>query len=120
MKNEATISVGGQIALSFPGEACLRCMEIITEESLGRDKEEYVESGAPDQQVVSMNGVLASEAVNVFLKLITGYAPAFAPPRYLVYNGLKHELSAHPFLGVGAAACPHYPVTNAGDRIGIG
>lgn len=120
VKDGMTISVGGQIALSSPGDACLRCMEIVTEENLGRDKEEYVESGAPEQQVVSMNGLLASEAVNAFLMLVTGYATAFPPPRYIVYNGLTHELGAHPFFGLGPTACPHYLVENAGDRVGIG
>jgi hypothetical protein len=95
-------------------------MEVITEANLARDKEEYLEAGAPEQQVISMNGLLASEAVNLFLALVTGYSNPLALPRYLVYHAMRHELTPHPFFGEGTQHCPHYPVEDAGDRIGVG
>lgn len=95
-------------------------MEVITESNLAQDRDEYLEAGAPEQQVISMNGVLASEAVNLFLAVVTGYSGTLPLPRYLVYNAMRHELMAHPFFGEATDRCPHYPVEDAGDRIGVG
>lgn len=114
---EQVTSAAGQVVLSSPGRACLRCMEVIDEINLARDKEEYVETGEPDQQVISMNGVLASEAVNIFICLVTGYARRYQIPRYLTYNALLHELKPHPFFGFSNEACNHYPIKDAGDQI---
>jgi molybdopterin/thiamine biosynthesis adenylyltransferase len=111
------ISAAGQIVLSAPGGPCLRCMDVVTEETLARDREEYMETGAPEQQVISMNAVLAGEAVTTFLALITGFAGGHVIPRYIVYNALLHEMAAHPFFGSAAPECPHYPLGDAGDRI---
>ncbi|HET9342936.1 MAG TPA: ThiF family adenylyltransferase [Candidatus Eremiobacteraceae bacterium] len=108
-------AVGGQVASSLPGGPCLRCMHIVTDDSLAGDREEYV-AGAPEQQVISMNGLLASQAVNTALALITGYGRDHRPPLYLVYDGLRHELRRHPFYPE-THVCPHYDVADAGRRI---
>jgi molybdopterin/thiamine biosynthesis adenylyltransferase len=69
----------GQVIVSRPGQPCLRCW-FITDPVLERERRErppgYDRSpDAPgDPQVVSMNGVLASEACNCVLDLITGYS----------------------------------------------
>jgi len=119
VERNVVVSAAGQVVLSIPGEPCMRCMEVVNETNLARDKEEYVEGGAPDQQVISMNGLLASEAVNLFLALATGYSIGLPLPRYLVYNALRHELAPHPFFGTDSAICPHYPLEDAGDRVGV-
>lgn len=69
----------GQVIVSRPGQPCLRCW-FITDPVLEREHRErppgYDRSpDAPgDPQVISMNGVLASEACNCALDLITGYS----------------------------------------------
>lgn len=69
----------GQVIVSRPGQPCLRCW-FITDPVLEREKRERPlgydrNPDAPgDPQVVSMNGVLASEACNCVLDLITGYS----------------------------------------------
>lgn len=110
----AVTAIGGQVVSSLPGGPCLRCMHVVTDDSLAADREEYV-AGAPEQQVVSMNGLLASQAVNTALALMTGYGRAHRPPLYLAYDGLRHELRRHPIYP-GTEACPHYDVADAGLR----
>jgi len=107
-------AVGGQVVTSLPGGPCLECMKIITAESLAADREEYI-SGSPEQQVVSMNGLLASQAVNTVLSLITGFGGPYRPPVYLTYDGLLHEMRPHP-LYPDSEPCSHYVVADAGHR----
>lgn len=104
------VGIGGQVFTSTPGGPCLRCANILTDEALARDREEYV-AGAPEQQVVSMNGLLASQAVNTGIWILTRYAPAFPPPLHIFYDGLAHELRPNKFL---PAHCPHYSLESAG------
>ncbi len=103
--------IGGQVFTSLPGGPCMRCAEIITDERLAADREEYV-AGAPEQQVVSMNGILASQAVTGAIALLTDFAPAFPMPPWLQYDGLLHELKTPsvPLLG----PCPHHSLALAG------
>lgn len=69
----------GQVIVSRPGAPCLRCW-FITDPLLARERQEKPPGydrnpDAPgDPQVISMNGVLASEACNCVLDLITGYS----------------------------------------------
>jgi molybdopterin/thiamine biosynthesis adenylyltransferase len=69
----------GQVIASRPGRPCLRCW-FITDPVLERERRERPPGydrnpAAPgDPQVVSLNGVLASEACNCVLDLITGYS----------------------------------------------
>jgi molybdopterin-synthase adenylyltransferase len=98
--------------VSLPGGTCLRCAGVIRDDLLGADREEYVAS-APEQQVVSMNGLLASEAVTAAIFLITGCTPGYDVPAHLIYDGLAHELRKNRFL---PHACSHYALTEAGWR----
>lgn len=107
-------AIGGQVVTSLPNGPCLECVGVATPARLAGDREEYV-AGAPEQQVVSMNGLLASQAVNTTLALLTDYGGSHRPPMYLAYDGLRHELRRHP-LFPETAACPHYPVAEAGHR----
>ena len=78
--DETTVlAIGGQIVTSVPGGPCLWCAEVLTDEALLLDRQEYL-AGRPEQQVVSLNGILASQAVSGMLSLMTGYAPGFPVP----------------------------------------
>ncbi len=111
--DEKTIlAVGGQIVTSVPGGPCLRCAEVVTEEALLLDRQEYL-AGRPEQQVVSMNGLLASQAVTGMLCLMTAYAPDFSLPTVIRYDGLCHLLKPDRYI---TGPCPHYPLDCAGWR----
>jgi molybdopterin/thiamine biosynthesis adenylyltransferase len=82
----------GQVIASLPGEPCLRCF-FLTDSVLAWEREHrppgYDQNpDAPgDPQVVSMNGVLASEACNTVLDLITGYSGGRRGARQWQYDG---------------------------------
>ncbi len=107
-------AVGGQVVTSLPGGPCLQCVRVVTDESLAADREEYV-AGAPEQQVVSMNGILASQAVNTVVALMTNYGGEHRPPTYVTYDGLRHEVRRH-LVFPESDICVHYDVADAGYR----
>ena len=53
--------VSGQVVLSTPGEPCLRCLQLVTEERLKAEAQRYGVAGSRPQ-VIWPNGVLASTA----------------------------------------------------------
>lgn len=107
----SVIGIGGQVFCSMPGRVCMQCVAIVTEEGMSHDREEYA-VGDPDQQVISLNGVLASQAADTAISLLTGFAPQF-PPRCLVrYDGLLHRMLPDP--DAERIVCRHYPGSNAG------
>jgi molybdopterin/thiamine biosynthesis adenylyltransferase len=106
-------AAGGQIVVSLPGGPCLRCAEVVTDSALAADREEYGDN-AIEQQVVSMNGVLASTAVTAGVALLTEYAPLFPPPPVLLYDGLTYEVRVDE---CGTVPCPHYLLEDAGWRM---
>ncbi len=113
-EDETTVlAIGGQIVTSVPGGPCLRCAEVVTEEALLLDRQEYV-AGRPEQQVVSLNGILASQAVSGMLNLMTGYAPAFPVAAVIRYDGLTHTMKPDRYV---QGPCPQYPLDAAGWRI---
>lgn len=67
--------VGGQVALSLPGDLCMRCMGLITNARLSQEASRYGQAGAA-AQVVWTNGALASAAVNLIVQLFTPWPPA--------------------------------------------
>lgn len=106
----AVTAIGGQIVTSMPNGACLRCAGVITDDALAEDREEYADSHI-EQQVISMNGLLASQAVTSGIALLANYAPKFPPPAVLRYDGLLHEMRPDGWLN---KTCPHFPLTDAG------
>lgn len=112
-EDETTLlAIGGQIMTSVPGGPCLWCAEVVTEEALLLDRQEYL-AGRPEQQVVSFNGILASQAVSGMLNLMIGYAPRFPVPAVIRYDGLTHTMTPDRYI---KAPCPHYPLDLAGWR----
>lgn len=104
-------SIGGQIVTSLPGGPCLRCVEVVTDAGIIADREEYV-VGAPAQQVISMNGLLASQAVNNALVLLTHYANPFKVPPIIRFDGLLHRMQ--PDAEEAEDGCTHYAVDGSG------
>src|SRR5207249_508882 len=73
--------MGGQIILSMPGEACMRCLGFITEKNLAEEEGRYGDAG-PRPQVVWGNGALASAAVGVAIELLTNWTRHAHAPIY--------------------------------------
>ncbi len=109
-------SIGGQIAISMPGRPCLRCMGIITNEGLSEEARQYGAAGGRPQ-VVWPNGLLASAAVGMFVKLITPWERAVKFPILLEYDGDAQTLlpsNKLPYLE--DVCCPHFAgLTAIGD-----
>jgi molybdopterin/thiamine biosynthesis adenylyltransferase len=93
-KEERLTLAHGQLIVSIPGLACLRCW-FLTDATLAQEPEPGYDRDpeAPgDPQVVSMNGVLASEACNCVLDMITAYSGGTRGARVWRYDGRAGEL----------------------------
>jgi molybdopterin/thiamine biosynthesis adenylyltransferase len=109
---EQLATADGQVIVSLPGNPCLRCF-FVTDAVLERERRDrppgYDENpDAPgDPQVVSMNGVLASEACNCVLDLVTGYSGGRRGARQWQYDGRAGQLMPHdlPSARPGCEAC---------------
>ncbi len=87
-------SIGGNVHTFIPGDFCARCTGFITQEKLdaetgGRGRS-YLE-GVPEAQVVSFNGLVASQAASEVLQLLVGYAPG-PRPRFKKFDGFQGTL----------------------------
>jgi molybdopterin/thiamine biosynthesis adenylyltransferase len=109
-------SIAGQIAISMPGRPCLRCMGIITDEGLSEEARQYGAAGGRPQ-VVWPNGLLASAAMGMFVKLITAWERAVKFPILLEYDGDAQMLvPSNKLLYLENVYCPHFAeLTAIGD-----
>jgi molybdopterin-synthase adenylyltransferase len=105
--------IAGQVALSFTGGPCLRCMGIVTEDSLELEAGNYCSAGG-NPQVVWPNGVLASTAVGLAIQMLTPWQPVPVETAYLHYDGNLGTISESHRLAAWTR-CPHYPCDQRGD-----
>ena len=109
--------VSGQVILSTPGAACLRCCGLITDERLKQEAKKYGAAGGRPQ-VVWSNGVLASTAVGLLTQIVTPWfldPPAFV---YLEYDGNKGTVSRSAHMDIYTdRVCPHHPLDETGDPL---
>jgi len=105
--------MAGQVILSAPGHACMKCLGFISPEKLAIEAQQYGAAG-PRPQVVWPNGVLASTAVGLAVEALTGWARSSNGPCYLCYDGNKSMLTEHVRAEYAPKECLHYPVANAG------
>lgn len=126
---DGSFLISGQVIQSIPGAPCLRCLGFITPYKLQIEAERYGEAGA-NPQVVWPNGVLASTAIGLCMKLLTPWATDDARElEYLSYDGnagtvIRSRLAD----AVAAEACMHhlpgdvgyqrFKFTSAGDPPG--
>lgn len=100
--------LAGQVILSMPGQWCMRCMGVLTDERLAREAELYGTAGGRPQ-VVWPNGVLGSLAVGVFVQLITPWHRRHRQVEYLEYDGNNQTVKSSNILKViGGTVCRHY------------
>jgi molybdopterin-synthase adenylyltransferase len=119
-KDEQLTIAQGQVIVSVAGLACLRCW-FIDDATLKREREERPpgydrDPDAPgDPQVVSMNGVLASEACNSVIDLITGFSRGSRGAKIWRYDGRSGELESGE-LPSRRPACEACAEEGLGDR----
>jgi hypothetical protein len=109
--------IGGQVILSMPGKACLRCCGLITEERLAMEAKKYGAAGSRPQ-VVWSNGVLASTAVGLITQLLTPWYTE--PPEfvYLDHDGNRGTLMLNDRMeSLRKKICPHHPSEETGDPL---
>ncbi|MBK8229366.1 MAG: ThiF family adenylyltransferase [Candidatus Eisenbacteria bacterium] len=101
--------IGGQIMTLVPGSACMWCMGYLSDtklrSELGGRERSYLGQTPGTGQVVSLNGVLASQATTEVLRLLTGFAEVERGTRRLSFNGVSGSLE-HWSLE-RSAACSH-------------
>ena len=107
-------TIAGQVAISVPGELCLECMAVYTQQQLEAEAQSYGD-GSPAPQVVWSNAILASIAVDQVVELATGWRQRPTTCRLFRYEapafvGPAVELAALPQL------CTHFPLAQAGPE----
>lgn len=120
VEETGTISIGGHVATFIPGGFCKWCIDYLTKEKLdaetgGRPKS-YFKGADKQAQVVSMNGVLASQAVTEVLQLLTGFRSNDDEMVIRKFDGIEGTLEK---WGVKKkASCNHCRfVLGAGDPV---
>jgi molybdopterin/thiamine biosynthesis adenylyltransferase len=120
-KDERLAVADGQVIVTLPGGACMRCFfltdDLLEHERVDRPPGYDENPDAPGQaQVVSMNGVLASEACNCVLDLITGYSGGRRGARRWQYEGRSGKLEPTD-LPSRRADCPACAEEGLGDPL---
>ncbi|MBB1090448.1 ThiF family adenylyltransferase [Rhodopseudomonas palustris] len=107
--------IAGQVVLSAPGGPCLRCCHVVTETLLEKEAKKYGEAGS-NPQVVWPNGVLASSAVGLLVRLVTPWASTERRGAYLEYDGnLGTVTESQRMTYMKPGHCRHYPADELGD-----
>jgi molybdopterin/thiamine biosynthesis adenylyltransferase len=96
IEKTGAIEIGGHVGTFIPGGFCKWCIGYLTKERLdgetgGRPKS-YFKGADKQAQVVSMNGVLASQAVTEVLQLITGFRPDDDEMTIRKFDGIEGTL----------------------------
>jgi hypothetical protein len=77
-ESDPRVSIGGNVITLIPGGFCLWCCGFLSEEKLALERNgpnrSYFQNRTGEAQVVSFNGIVASQAANEVLQLLTGFA----------------------------------------------
>ncbi len=87
-------AISGNIFTYVPGQACMWCTGFLSKEKLAKETggrgRPYLETkDGADSNVLSFNGVLASQAVNDVLNLLLGFSKDPDQAIYRKYDGLE-------------------------------
>jgi hypothetical protein len=78
--DDASVTIGGNVITLIPGGFCMWCCGFLSKERLDGElagpNRSYFQDGAGEAQVVSLNGLVASQAVTEVLQLLTGFGGA--------------------------------------------
>jgi molybdopterin-synthase adenylyltransferase len=106
--------MSGQVILSMPGDACMKCLGFLTKENLALEAQKYGEA-CDNPQVVWALGNLASTAVGVFVDLVTDWTRSLRERVHLIYRGNTGIIKADNRLLYVTHQCPHYPLDQVGE-----
>jgi len=107
--------IGGQVALSTPGEHCLWCMGILDRQSIADEVRRYGAAGGRPQ-VVWPNGILASTAVGLFVQLVAAWHEHPISTAYLEYDGNSHTVKpSNRLAALAGRRCSHFHPADRGD-----
>jgi molybdopterin/thiamine biosynthesis adenylyltransferase len=119
-EDEKLLRADGQVIAVIPDSPCMRCTPLLSDAVLEREKRDRPPgydrnpNALGDPQVVSMNGTLASEATNIVLDLITGYARGARGAGWWQYDGRSGHLDPCP-LPPHREGCPACAEFGRGD-----
>lgn len=114
-KSEHGHTISGQIVVSLPGSPCMRCLGFLSDRLVSDEVQRYGVAGSRPQ-VIWPNGVLASTAVGLFVRMISPWRHDEKFPLYLEYDGNEPSLSPSRLLQFSNRACRHFSeVTDIGD-----
>jgi hypothetical protein len=85
------VTIGGNVLTVIPGGFCMWCCGFLSKEKLaaelrGPDRS-YFENRGGEAQVVSLNGLVASQAVTEVLQLLSGFAGSGLGARAVELDG---------------------------------
>lgn len=104
----------GQVILSMPGKPCMHCIGFLNDELLAQEAARYGDAGNKPQ-VIWSNGVVASNAIGVFVDLVTGWTNGKDMAYYQEYDGNKVVLSkSYRLEYLKTEECQHYLIKDAG------
>lgn len=106
--------MSGQVILSMPGMACMFCLGYLHEGVLAAEAAKYGATGGRPQ-VVWANGILASNAVGIFVDLVTGWTGQKDKLIYQAYDENRGLLGPDNRVEyIQACSCDHYKTEDAG------
>lgn len=94
-EQETGYSISGQVIMSLPGSICMHCMQYLREELLEKEAAKYGGAGGRPQ-VVWPNGILASTAVGLAVKLLCPWHSNDSGSVYLEYDGIANTVIESP------------------------
>jgi hypothetical protein len=106
--------MAGQTILSMPGDACMKCMGFLNDENLALEAQTYGDAG-DNPQVVWALGHFSSEAVGVFVDLLTDWSGSLRERVHLIYRGNEGTIKPDVRLPYLPHNCPHYPLGQIGE-----
>lgn len=99
-------AIGGRVTRTIPGRQCLGCVGILDPARVASEVDRTYLAGIVAPSVVSLNGVIASLAVNELLDHVTGYAGIdLELPRSLVFDGRRGVVRAVSESGAACGVC---------------
>jgi hypothetical protein len=100
--------ITGQVILSLPGHACMRCMGFLSDAILEQEARNYGDAGGRPQ-VIWPNGILASLAVGQFMSLLSPWNNALRSSLYLDYDGNRSTVMPNGRLAhIDEMHCLHF------------
>jgi molybdopterin-synthase adenylyltransferase len=114
---EGEYAITGQTVLSMPGQPCLWCLGILSDDRLGEEARKYGDVGGKPQ-VVWPNGVLASLAVGLVVQLVTPWMRNPGQTAYLEFDGNRNHVgTSNRLKAIAGRGCSHFPSAEVGDPI---